>query len=74
MELQEEVIYTYIRQISIHQQIALEGIKQRWQFASPTLRNRDPYYFRNFEQALSKVEGYVGCIRECGVKWLGLKI
>ena len=39
----------------------------------PTLRNRDPYYFRNFEQALSRIEGYVGCIRECGVNWLGLK-
>ena len=49
MELQEEFISTYISQISIHQQIALEGSKHRWQVASPTLRNRDPYYFRNFE-------------------------
>ena len=73
MELQEEVISTCIIQISIHQQTALEGSKHRWQVASLTLRNRDPYYFRNFEQELSRIEGYVGCIRECGVNWLGLK-
>ena len=73
IELQEEVISTYISQISTHQQTNLEGSKHKWQVASPTLRNRDPYYFRNFEQALSRIEGYVGCIKECGVNWLGLK-
>jgi len=73
MELQEEVISTCTNHISIHQQVALEGSKHIWQVASPTLRSRDPYYFRNFEQALSRVEGYVGCIRECGANWLGLK-
>ena len=45
----------------------------RWQVASPPLRSREPYYFRNFEQTLSRVEVYVGCIRECGANWLGLK-
>ena len=35
--------------------------------------SQDPYYFRNFDQALSRVKDYVGCIRECGVNWLGLK-
>ena len=73
MELQEEVISTCTNHISIHQQVALEGIKHRWQVSSPTLKNRDPYYFRNFEHALSRVEGYVGCIRECGANCLGLK-
>ena len=53
--------------------MALEGSQHRWQVTSPTLRNRDPYCYRNFEQALSRIEGYVGCIRECGVNWLGLK-
>ena len=30
MELQEEVIYTCTNLISIHKQVALEGIKHRW--------------------------------------------
>ena len=59
MELQEEFISTCTNHISIHQQVALEGSKHRWQVSSPTLRSRDPYYFRNFEQALSRIEGYV---------------
>ena len=73
MELQEGVIYTCTSQISIHQQTNLERSKHRWQVASPILRNRDPYCYRNFEQALSRIEGYVGCIRECRLNWLGLK-
>ena len=37
------------------------------------MRNRDPYCYRNFKHALSRVEGYVGCMKECGVNCLGLK-
>ena len=73
MELREEFISTCTNHFSIYQQATLEGIKHRWQVASPTLRSRDPYYFINFEQALSRVEGYVGCIKECGANWVGLK-
>ena len=73
VELQEKVISTYVSQISKHQQLALEGNQHRWQAASSTLRNRDSYYYRNFKHALSRVEGYVGCMKECGVNWLGLK-
>ena len=73
MELQEEVISTCTNHISIHQQVALEGSNHRWQATSPLMRSWDPYCFRNFEQALSRVKGYVGCIRECGANWLGLK-
>ena len=73
MELQERVISTCTSHISMHQRMALEGSQHKWQVASPTLRNRDPYYYRNFEQALSKIESYVVCMRECGVNWLGLK-
>ena len=73
MEIQEKVISTCVSQISKHQQFTLEGSQHRWQVASSTLRNRDPYCYRNFEQALSRVEGYVGCMKECGVNWLGLK-
>ena len=74
MRLQEEVISTYTNYISRHQQVALEGSKHRWQAASSALRSRDPYYFKNFKQALSRVKGYIGSMRECGVKWLGLKL
>ena len=73
MRLQEEVISTCTNYISIHQQATLEGSKHRWQAASPILKIQDPYCSRNFKQALSRVKGYVGCIRECGVNWLGLK-
>ena len=57
----------------MQQQSALEGSKYRWQAAPLSLQNRDPYCFRNFKHALSRVEGYVGCIRKCGANWLGLK-
>ena len=73
MELQEKVIFTCVSEISKHQQLALEGSQHRWQAASSTLRNRDPYCYRNFKHALSRVEGYVGCMKECGVNWLELK-
>ena len=73
MKLQEEVISTCATQISVHKQATLEGSKHKWQVTSPTLRSRDPYYFRNFEQALSRAEDYVGCIKECGANWMGLK-
>ena len=73
MEIQEKVISTYVSQISKHQQLALEGIQRRWQATSSTLRNRDPYYYKNFKHALYRVEGYVGCMKECGVNWMGLK-
>ena len=73
MELQERVISTYVNQISMHQRVALKSSQHGWQVASSTLRNRDPYCYRNFEQALSRVEVYVGCMKECGVNWLGLK-
>ena len=51
----------------------MEGSKHRWQDASSTLRDRDPYCFKNFKHALSRVKGYVGSMKECGVNWLGLK-
>ena len=51
----------------------MEGSKHRWQAASSALRNRDPYCFKNFKHALSRVKGYVGSMKECGVNWLGLK-
>ena len=73
MELQEKVISTCINQISKHQQLAFEGSQHRWQVASSTLRNRDPYCYRNFKHAPSRVEGYVGCMKEWGVNWLGLE-
>ena len=73
MEIQEKVISTCVSQISKHQQLALEGSQHRWQDTSSTLRNRDPYCYRNFKHALSRVEGYVGRMNECGVNWLGLK-
>ena len=72
MRLQEEVISTCTNYISRHQQVALEGSKHRWQAASSALRSRDPYCFKNFKQALSRVKGYVGSMRECGVNWLGI--
>ena len=34
---------------------------------------RYPYCFRNFKQALPRVEGYVDCMKKCGPHWLGLK-
>ena len=74
MELQENFISTCVRNISKHQQLALEGIQHRWKAASSTLRNRDPYCYKNFKHALSRVDGYVGCMKECGVNWLGLKL
>ena len=73
VELQEKVISTYVSQISKHKQLALEGSQHRWQAASSTLKDRDPYCYRNFKHALSRFEGYVVCIKECGVNWLGLK-
>ena len=73
MRLQEEVISTCTNYISRHQQVALEGSKHRWQATSSALRSRYPYCFNNFRQALSRFNGYVSSIRECGVNWLGLK-
>ena len=73
MRLQEEVISTCTNYISRHQQVALEGSKHRWEATSSALRSWDPYCFKNFKHALSRVKGYVGSMRECGINWLGLK-
>ena len=37
------------------------------------MKKRDPYCFKNFKHALSMVDGYVDCMKKCGVNWLGLK-
>ena len=73
IKLQQEVISTCTKFISRQQKVALDGSQHRWQAASSALRNRDPYCFKNFKHALSRVKGYVGCMEECGVNWLGLK-
>ena len=73
IELQENVISTCVDQISKQQQLALEGSKHRWSTSSPALKKRDPNFFNNFKQELPMVEGYVDCMKKCGVHWLGLK-
>ena len=72
IELQEKVISTCVHQISKQQQLALEGIKHRQQTSSPALKKMDPYCFKNFKHVLPRVEGYVECMKKCGVHWLVL--
>ena len=72
-ELQENVISTYVNQISKQQHLALEGSKHGWQTSPSILKKRDPYCFINFKQALPRVKGYVDYMKKCGVHWLGLK-
>ena len=73
MELQENVISTYFDHIYKQQHLSLEGNKHKWQDSSSTLKKRDRYCFINFKQALPRVEGYVDCMKKCGLHWLGLK-
>ena len=73
MELQEKVISICFNQISKQQHLSLECNKHRWQTSSSSLKKRDTYCFRNFKQALLRVEGYVDCMKKCGPHWLGLK-
>ena len=73
VKLQEQVISTYVDQISRHQHLDLEGSKHRWQASPSSLKKSDPYCFKNFKQALYRVEGYVDYMKKCGVSQFGLK-
>ena len=52
---------------------ALEGSKSRWEVYFECLRQRDPYGYDDFNYSIAQVPGYVGCIHDCGPKWLGLR-
>ena len=73
VELQEQVISTCVSQISKQQHLDLEGSKHIWQDYPSSMKKRDPYFFKNFKQVLLRVQGYVDCMKKCGVNWLGLK-
>jgi hypothetical protein len=52
---------------------ALEGSRLRWEASDDEIKRRDPYGYPNFTHALSRVNRYMDCIRNCGSRWLGLR-
>ena len=73
IELQEKVISTCVDHISRQQHLALEGSKNRWHTSSSALKKRDLIVLKKIKRVLPRVEGYVDCMRKCGVHWMGLK-